>query len=250
MICPNSNCKTDNPEGAKYCRHCGVELGKEKVMPTNVRLPKYDLIPTTLIDWEKPWLLVFRTSLFSVVFAISFLALCYSIASLFSYSVRVEKKDNYYIDEKTEYYCTVSDNLIGFHCYCNLVAYDTESDARRAIDKYINNIILFIIICGLFSLLSILIIVFGKRKFPPKNNHLSDLADYIQKYQLTSIPGRKPVLKFYVKDNLMGLLDVAHYCVFLPAQYDKLEWKKKNKYLNATIGNRTFIIDIYGREVR
>ena len=48
----------------------------------------------------------------------------------------------------------------------------------------------------------------------------------------------------------MGLLDVAHYCVFLSAQYDRLEWREKDKYLNARTGDREFIIDIYGKELK
>lgn len=103
-----------------------------------------------------------------------------------------------------------------------------------------------IVLFFVLLLISVLIIVLYKRAFPNKSTNLRSLADYIQKYRYTGlIRGRKkPILKFFVKDSKMGLMDVAHYCVFLPAQYDVLEWREKNKYLNATIGNRTFIIDV------
>ena len=108
------------------------------------------------------------------------------------------------------------------------------------------NIVLLIAI--IFLLISLQV----KRKYPSKTNHLYNYADYVQKYKYSgSIRGKKtPILKFYVKDNRMGLLDVAHYCVFLAAQYDKLEWRENNKYLKASLGNQSFIIDIYGKELK
>lgn len=128
-----------------------------------------------------------------------------------------------------------------------------EGIIKNTISYYrYNYFIVPIVIFFILLLISVLIIVLYKRVFPNKNTNPRSLADYIQKYQYTGlIRGRKkPILKFFVKDNKMGLMDVAHYCVFLPAQYDVLEWREKNKYLNATVGNRTFIIDINGNELK
>lgn len=126
-------------------------------------------------------------------------------------------------------------------------------DTSEAVaDFRLERVFPFLIIGIVLSVLSILAIKYGKRQYPAKDNLLKNSADYIQKYRYTGlIRGRKkPILKFFVKDNKMGLVDVAHYCVFLPAKYDVLEWREKNKYLNATIGNRTFIIDINGNELK
>lgn len=246
-------CNTDNLDGAKFCRNCGSEISGGSVFTTNVmdRFPKYNFVPTNLIEWEKPWFAKIRTVLFSIIFSITFFMFCYSVASFFSYYSYVDNKyDDYY--EETRYSGHVHDAFLGIYSR-NSYDDETESKARfYAENNYKEDVTIGLVVFGMFSLISLLVIIFGRRKYPAKNNQLRYLADYVQKYRYTGfMQGRKtPILKFYVKDNKMGLLDVAHYCVFLPAQYDKLEWREKNKFLNATLGNKLFIVDIYGKELK
>ena len=248
MKCPK--CKIENPEEAKYCRNCGYKLVGGSFVSSIVmdRFPEYKFIPTNFIDWKKPWIAKIRTILFSIIFAVSLFMFCYSIASVFCNNSYVESISINY--ENTEYRVSVNDAFLRIYsaiCYRSI-----ESDARSDAEQDYKEIVSAgIIISGLISLISLIIIKFCRRKFPPKNNQLSNVADYVQKYRYTGfIRGRKPILKFYVKDNKMGLLDVAHYCVFLNAQYDKLEWREKNKLLKASLNNKTFIIDIHGKDLK
>lgn len=251
MECPK--CKKDNIEGAKFCRYCGFELGgKINIMD---RFPNYNFVPTNLIDWKKPWFARLRTIIFSIFFIASFSVLCYSIASYFSRYSYVEsyRDTDYYGENEKQYYRGhVNDNFFGVYSRSSWRS-TTESEARNDALRYYNEDIIGVTILSFILLLiSLLTIIYGKRKYPQKTNHLNNYADYVQKYRYSGfIRGRKaPILKFYVKDNHMGLLDVAHYCVFLSAQYDRLEWREKDKYLNARTGDREFIIDIYGKELK
>ena len=80
---------------------------------------------------------------------------------------------------------------------------------------------------------------------------LRKLADYIEDYSYTDVYKNKnpPKLKFFVKEGKFGLMDVANYTPFLPAKYDFLAWREKDKFLIAKQNNREFIIDIYGKEL-
>ena len=248
-----NNCGTENSCDAKFCRRCGSELAKKNDMRTNVmdRYPKYHFVPTNLLDWKRPWFARLRTTLFSIILVCCFLFFCYSVAALFLYNSRVEKWHSN--NQNHEYFqCDIKDKIGGVYMKYTIYNETELRASKRTLWYYQRDIISGIIITCLISFISIIVIIYGSRKYPQKSNRLSNYADYVQKYRYSGfIRGRKnPILKFYVKDNRMGLLDVAHYSVFLSAQYDRLEWREENKYLNATSGNRTYIIDIYGKELK
>ena len=258
MKCPN--CGVENREGASFCRACGAKLAPQA---TNImdKFPDYDFVPTNLIDWKKPWLAKIRSFFFLIILPLAVLFSFYSLIVIINPTEKFynEVFENYYNKQGELYYCfEVSDPLLNI--------FDTKRACKRevftaadsdtidcTIEVFrIETVLPYLILGVVLSMLSILAIKYGKRQYPAKDNLLKNSADYIQKYRYTGlIRGRKkPVLKFFIKDNKMGLMDVAHYCVFLTAQYDVLEWREKNKYLNATTGNRTFIIDINGNELK
>ncbi len=107
---------------------------------------------------------------------------------------------------------------------------------------YDNNIPLLVsaivFLCGLIPCF----VVF-KKNHPSKNApKLSEIADYVQKPRST-----KTKYYFYIKDGKFGVLDVSKYKVQIPAQYDKLEWREKGRYLNAIKDSENIIIDINGK---
>ena len=248
MKCPH--CDTENPQSAKFCRTCGNELtdGMNSTPTIMDKFPEYNFQPTKFYEWKKPWLARIRTILFSTVFCLSFSMLCYSILALIFCDSNYKQEESY--DGSIYYEAKYSD---AFNLYTDWGYGDNYIEALNdARNDYQEIVLLAVLVFFLLSLISVLVIFWGRRKFPSKNNKLRDVADYVEKYRYTGfIRGRKkPILKFYVKDNEMGLLDVAHYNVFLPAQYDILAWREKNKYLNATLNDSSFVIDIYGEKLK
>lgn len=247
MKCPN--CNITNNEGAKFCRACGAEL---KPQPANVmdKFPGYNFVPTNLIDWKKPRFAKIRTIILYVLIIVCVLFLAYSIMVVTNVSVNgTENEDKTY----SAYAESPNDFLDLFYGCSFWNDYEKESYAiDAAYYDFILQVRPWIFICAILTIILSFGIRFSKRKYPAKDNLLKNSADYIQQYSYSGfIKGRKkPVLKFFVRNNKMGLMDVAHYCVFLPAQYDMLEWREKNKYLNATVGNQTFIIDIKGTKLK
>ncbi len=229
------------------------KLDVAKKMNIMDKYPEYNFIPTNLIDWKKPWV---ASIVLYVLLITSLFLFGYSVISWFSYESHSEM-----------YYHEYSDNSgegIG-EPYWSVRVYDwfdwvysgydasTEFEARSlAIQYYHNNLLTFIISFGFIALIPILLFIFFRPKWPSKDNDISKCADYVQKYRYNGFLqcSRRSVLRFYAIDNMMGLLDVAHYRVYLKAQYDKLEWREKNKYLNATLGNETFIIDKNGNRLK
>ena len=207
--------------------------------------PEYDFIPTNLIDWKRPWFALVRTvaSLIILVFAI--VMLCYSIVSFVNPTIESISK------ETGIYYVHVIDSPLEIFSSSDF-SDDSEIVAKEhALSGYNDEIFSCCIAHVVLSIISILLLVFGIRKYPSKDNHISNIADYVQKYSYSGWKGRTtPILKFYVKDYHMGLLDVAHYNVFLKARYDKLDWRVKGQYLNAKIGDKSLVIDIYGKELK
>lgn len=247
MKCPNPNCGVENREGASFCRACGAKLAPQA---TNImdKFPDYNFVPTNLIDWKKPRLGWIITIFLYLALCVTSFLFIYSIVTFFAPQTTDVWVTDYGVSASYE---SNADFLKLYDCYSY-----SNSSREIALDfvlsefKEINliGIIVYLILSLLFFFFSKL----SKRSLPAKENLLKNSADYIQKYQYTGLirGKKKPILKFFVKDNKMGLMDVAHYCVFLPAQFDVLEWREKNKYLNATIGNRTFIIDINGKELK
>ena len=246
MKCPK--CKTINQNGARFCRHCGTELSGQNPVKVNVmeRFPKYHFVPTNLIEWKKPWFARFLTFLFSVVLVCSLVVVFYSMAASISYNTDVK-----YVEYDGKYLAYTKDGLLKLYSSSGAGADEKEAqnDAHSSYQTYV---LVGVLISAAIALIAFLLMKLVRRQSPPKNNPLSKVADYVQKYSYSGfLKGRKsPVLKFYVKDNKMGLLDVAHYCVFLNAQYDQLSWREKNKYLNAKDGGRSLIIDVHGKELK
>lgn len=241
-------CGIENNDNAQFCRNCGKEISRGESVSINVmdKFPKYNFVPTNFYDWRKPWVAKVRTIIVGILLVLSSILLMMVFIDIIApFSHHYE-----YDTEYREFYVrTISFSGAWYKGY-----FDEKIDiAMEMADK---EMFAFLIQClcitiGTTIFFSIVIFL-GIRKYPQKDNHLFDIADYVEKYRYTGfIKGRKkPILKFYVKDNKMGLLDVAHYRTFLSAQYDKLSWREKNKYLNATVGNREFIIDIYGKELK
>ena len=126
--------------------------------------------------------------------------------------------------------------------------------ANKSLENYrrIRKVDIMYGILLVFFLLFLQYLFCGYIPLSKKNVELKVVADYVQKYSYWGIFRKRKSPKFilFIKDNKFGILDVAHYKVYLPAQYDYLEWREKKKYLNATLNGRKFIIDINGNELK
>lgn len=126
--------------------------------------------------------------------------------------------------------------------------------ANKSLENYrhIRKVDIMYGILLVFFLLFLQYLFCGYIPLSKKNVELKVVADYVQKYSYWGIFRKRKTPKFilFIKDNKFGILDVAHYKVYLPAQYDYLEWREKKKYLNATLNGRKFIIDINGNELK
>ena len=88
-------------------------------------------------------------------------------------------------------------------------------------------------------------VIYSRKRMLPKDYKLSDVADYVKRYNYFSNR-----YTFYVKDGKYGLLDVRKFKVHFPAEYDMMEWRVFNKLLVVTKGNRQYMIDILGNELK
>lgn len=76
-----------------------------------------------------------------------------------------------------------------------------------------------------------------------KNGHaLNEVADYIS----IKWYGRKYLI--FVKNRKFGVLTDFNM-IQIPAEYDKLSWKEKNRILVAEKNGETFLIDIFGNRL-
>lgn len=238
-------CRIENDASAKFCRACGASLDSKPLENIMDKYPKYEFVPTNLIEWEKPKLSRSIFCIFLVGCVISLVTSIYFFCSYnWYYTVDI------YEIEPSEYFAKVSD-------YCHLV-YGCEFGNDRSVwlstkAEFQEKCIAFIIGFGILSIISggICYIVF--RPYPSSSTKsIRAYADYIQKYTYTGVfsSRSKPMFRFYVKDNKFGLMDVSHYKVHLNAEYDLLSWREKGKFLTAHQGNRVFIIDINGKELK
>lgn len=275
-------CGIENATEAKFCRHCGTRMSDGKNVMD--KYPKMELVPTNMIDWKKPKVGMFLKFILLIPIAIGFFVICFSIWSLFYYNQHgYEDNDSYetYIEAPLGGFMLWADGYghaykwngswyESYDSYDNIdsdgnvqweykyegeienpVSYTTENALR----SYRNDIVFGGIWCIIITVLLFIMrnyIICGYPKRPKGTKPLHEVADYCQKYSYWGIFRRRktPKYVFFVKDNLFGILDVAHYSVFLPARYDFLSWREKNKYLNAVINGRNCIIDIYGKELK
>lgn len=275
-------CGIENATEAKFCRHCGTRMSDGKNVMD--KYPKMELVPTNMIDWKKPKVGMFLKFILLIPIAIGFFVICFSIWSLFYYNQHgYEDNDSYetYIEDPLGGFMLWADGYghaykwngswyESYDSYDNIdsdgnvqweykyegeienpVSYTTEN----ALHSYRNDIVFGGIWCIIITVLLFIMrnyIICGYPKRPKGTKPLHEVADYCQKYSYWGIFRRRktPKYVFFVKDNLFGILDVAHYSVFLPARYDFLSWREKNKYLNAVINGRNCIIDIYGKELK
>lgn len=240
------------------------------------RFPKMHLVPTNLMDWKKPLVGIFIKRIFLIPILLSAIFCIFCVFSLYHYN-------QYKEDMWDDTYCTVTQTLAGtfpFHesysCfkfnnrYYSNFNWDSNNDripsgdyipnpkewtAERSLYEYKKVVISAFFVSSAIGLVLFVImhfIICGYSNRPKGTKKLREVADYCQRYSYWGIfRNRKtPKFVFFVKDNKFGLLDVAHYSVFLPANYDSLEWREKKKYLNAVITGRNYIIDIYGRELK
>lgn len=272
-------CGTENIAGARFCRHCGESLANvENVMDI---YPKLKFVPTNFMDWKKPNVGRFIKVLLSIPICILISLSLYCIWSSIFYNQYGYNHDYtpYGYTTKTEdpldmfiygwgtcynfdgdYYSSydfehADDNSLVYTQAGEYVSDPLEWTAKESLYNYKKKIgILFLNFVGgsLVLFLIMHFIICGYPKRPKDTKPLHEVADYCQKYSYWGIFRRRktPKYVFFVKDNLFGILDVAHYSVFLPARYDFLSWREKNKYLNVVINGRNCIIDIYGKELK
>ena len=101
------------------------------------------------------------------------------------------------------------------------------------------------IVGGVLLIASVFGVNYCRKRILPKDYKLSDVADYVKRYNYFSNR-----YTFYVKDGKYGLLDVRKFKVHFPAEYDMMEWREFNKLLVVIKGNRQYIIDIFGNELK
>ena len=227
-------CGTGNIAGARFCRHCGESLANvENVMDI---YPKLKFVPTNFMDWKKPKVGMFAKCVFRIAMFVVLIQIIYCFIALFKW--------NY---SYSPYWgCDVYRDPLHLNLY-----YMTTCKSVGAYRESLFVLLSWLVSClfGLYIATKYFVIMLST---PKKATPLHEVADYCQKYSYWGIFGRRKTPKyiFFVKDNLFGILDVAHYSVFLPARYDFLSWREKNKYLNAVINGRNCIIDIYGKELK
>ena len=278
-----NECHSVNNSNAKYCRCCGVVLEKNILE----LYPKMKLVPTNFYDWRKPKVgMLLKMFLMWIIILYCSMAI-YDIFSYYNYDQNGYNSikytyEGFYIDT-----CETSTSdifnfsssghgqvyLIGGKWYSdydyNLI--DEQKDkyvvipvgnvcdpriesAKKSLENY-RHIRKKSIMFGIQHVLILLFLQYlfcGYIPLSKKNVELKVIADYVQKYSYWGIFRKRKTPKFilFIKDNKFGILDVAHYKVYLPAQYDYLEWREKKKYLNATLNGRKFIIDINGNELK
>lgn len=242
-----SNCGTENIDCAKFCRRCGLELGKNTVNVMD-KYPKYNFVPTSLMKWKRPVTARIGSACFFYAFVNLLIYFILGIYCWFYYETKY-----YYYEPSDKYKCIIKSNLFqGYNSYGD--RYNTKVEAfRDAISSYKGSAEEIIPAVGAFMLIAGAISYGLNKKFPSKKTApLREVADYIQNYWYTGLfrYQKTPKLKFFVKQGKFGLMDVANYTPFLPAKYDFLAWREKNKYLIAKQNDREFIMDIYGKELK
>lgn len=273
------NCGTKNSDTAKFCSHCGTRMPEDKNIMD--RYPEMNFIPTKFMNWKKPRVgMVIKTILLIPVVLSSVICLnCLSACFFYNQKSGLDEDNFHY---KTIITDAVFDGMFVGCCDCYMIngsyyedycldAEDSEdSDVcypsgdyvpnpktytkERALSRYRERI-LWVCIPNMIIVVVLLCLTFlicGYSRRPKDARPLCEVADYCQKYSYWGIFRRRktPKFVFFAKDNKLGILDVAHYCVFLSAGYDYLSWRQKNKYLNAIVDGRKCIIDIYGKELR
>ncbi len=238
MIC--KHCKAENAEGAKFCYKCGKTLVNSNINVMDV-YPKYSFIATNLEKWKEPYM----HKIFRRYFIVSALLLCYSLFSYIIYDTDVEYKTNDdWVEvikvDKLHMLYIIDPRMDG-------VGYAKElSEAKReAYDGYKYGLNKVTLTLGLCSMVLFILVAYTKgEELDSEVLELKDVADYVQAYTYSGF--KKPSYKFFIKDGKFGLLDVSAYKVQIPAEYDKLSWREKDKYLNATLNSENIIIDING----
>lgn len=278
-----SKCMSKNIDKALFCRHCGSKLIRN-CPSINVleRYPEMNFVPTNFYDWRKPrvgMVLKFLLRVLTIIF------LSFSIYMMYSLENYNEDWESYNDRDSgiEEHYCYIKDP---FELFCRnwcvvfyvdgkfCSSYERVEDDYGSISykpsgeiyeerswgdfkarkRYRQEAFYFI---GLFFSISLALflltyIICGYPKRPKDMEPLSRYADYVQKYSYWGIFRRRKAPKFvlFVKDGLFGILDVAHYKIFLPARYDYLDWREYGKYLDASFDDRNFLIDIHGNKLK
>ena len=264
-------CGTENIADAKFCRHCGDNL--KNIMDT---YPELNFVPTNFMDWKKPKVGMTIKEIFMIPIIISVLVCLYCIWSYFFYNQLGEYENREWITYTEDpifgvfyetarcyefddgYYSDYHYNYDTDEKYVDEGDYvynHKEWTAEKSLAhyrEYLSFNIFGYAVAGIFLFIVMHFVICGYPKRPKNTKPLHEVADYCQKYSYWGIFRRRktPKFVFFVKDNMFGILDVAHYSVFLPARYDSLSWREKNKYLNAVIDGRYCIIDIYGKELK
>lgn len=275
-----NECHSVNNSNAKYCRCCGVVLEKNILE----LYPKMKLVPTNFYDWRKPKVgMLLKMFLMLPIILFGSMAI-YSIFSYYNYDQYGYNSSAYGVSINT-YETSTSDifnfsssghgqvYLIGGKWYSDYdyKLIDEQNDkyvvipvgnvcdpriesANKSLEDYrhIRKVDIMFGILLVFFLLLLQYLFCGYIPLSKKNVELKVVADYVQKYSYWGIFRKRKTPKFilFIKDNKFGILDVAHYKVYLPAQYDYLEWREKKKFLNAMLNGRKFIIDINGNELK
>ena len=280
LICPNPQCRAQNPPGARFCRQCGKPLTAatpqpepKPVPPTPDhrtvmdRYPKYHFRSTKVYDWRQPKAGRFLRWIFRIVACLFFILGTGYFASYNSWEMTGHFTPSYDDGDwsrEAELKYTIESSFCDPWSYYNYawesndtIEYSSEfreevQDRLKSqlIDRYHEDRLAggsVVTGVGLFVLIFLAFLPFRGCGRP--KTKLAELADYIQSYHYTGMFRRKrtPKYVFFVKDNRFGVMDVAHYRIALEADYAKLEWRENNRLLYATTASgQRLTIDMKG----
>lgn len=285
-----NNCHSINNSDAKYCRLCGAKFIQETSRNILEQYPNIKLVSTNYYNWRKPYIGMIIAIIIYIPIIECFCVSTYNLLSYFVYTQQDMgiSTEEYYLPKHHGTKTTDLFGYLGnegytyeidgrwYSEYSEIESYNEidstgtyekikvfeprgvecskDYSAAKSLDSYKHERKDLFLAGGIVFLFFLLLkfIICGFNRYTKKTKPLRLYADYVQKYSYWGIFRRKKTPKFvlFVKDNMFGILDVAHYKVFLPAQYDYLEWLEKKKYLNATLDGRNLIIDIHGNELK
>lgn len=211
MICPN--CKTQNVEGAQFCRSCGTSLTSATKW-----WEQYGMVPVSMQKMIKSNGAVF-VSVLSVL-----TCLLGIVVGIFGMLESINRL-NYYVDSNGhfQYYHEIDEFGVcmatGILCIVIIVAIITYRHAVKEVftDSY------------------------RKSQGQLKDN------DYIEKYDSRAIH-YIIVARGTAQSHLFGLFDVQSIKMKLPFEYTELKWTERGKLLSAIKDGKEFIIDINGNK--
>lgn len=211
MICPN--CKTQNVEGAQFCRSCGTALTESFKW-----WERYGMVPVSMHK--------IMTSNGAIVISISLLIICLLGTAVGIFGM-----------------------LESFHRYHSYIDSNGHWQSYRETDEYgvclAIGVLCIVFIVAIFTYKYAMIKVFAEN-YRKKKGKLKD-NDYIENYDSRAVH-YVIIARGTALSHLFGLFDVQSIKIQLPFEYTELKWTEKGKLLSATKDGQKFIIDINGNK--